>query len=263
MKSITVLLLLLAAPSLFGQDSLWTSALMKEFTFPTEYGGNDLSLERGWKKMLPDPPLVASPFDLRADGVFRDQSPDPEGTDSSQTLAHRRLLPENMSFMERGLWGENGFFRKIGIAGPLSVESRKEELSARRTMLTMHQVGGVVTLGLMVSAVYCGQQVLNGHRGYRSWHQGFVTGTIIAYSTTGLLAVLSPPPLIRRDEFSTITLHKTLAWVHFVGMVVTPILGASLHHNHTLNYDQLARYHQISAYITASALLASMLVITF
>jgi hypothetical protein len=42
--------------------------------------------------------------------------------------------PENLSFMERGLWGESGFFRSIGIPGALTQEPQKSELSAQRTM---------------------------------------------------------------------------------------------------------------------------------
>jgi hypothetical protein len=186
--------------------------------------------------------------------------------DSAQTAPKRRLLPENMSFLERGLWGEHGFLRSIGIASPLTPEARKSELSLRRTMLTMHQIGGFVTLGLMATTVYYGQKSLDNisspnYRSYRNNHQTFVALTIGSYSLTGLLAILTPPPLIRRDEFSTTTLHKTLAWVHFVGMVVTPIIGASLHSR--LNDDQRARFHQYSAYITTAALATSLIVITF
>jgi hypothetical protein len=174
-----------------------------------------------------------------------------------------RLLPANISWMENGLWGESGLVRKIGIAGPLTPETRKGELAVRRTMLTMHQIGGFVTLGLMWATVYYGQRTLDAGdpRDLRNTHASYVTATIISYGVTGLLAILSPPPLIRRDEVSTTTIHKMLAWVHFIGMVVTPIIGASLHNS--MSYDQQVRYHQISAYVTAAALTASFVVITF
>lgn len=191
-------------------------------------------------------------------------------TDSSQVDSlppppKPRLLPTNMSFLERGLWDENGLLRSMGIAAQLTPESRKSELALRRTMLTIHQIGGFVTLGLMGTAVWYGQHTLDhpAVRTYRNMHQTFVAATIISYSATGLLAVLTPPPLIRRDEVSTTTIHKTLAWIHVAGMILTPILGASLHRSHTLNYDQLARFHQISAYVTTATLAASMIVITF
>lgn len=179
------------------------------------------------------------------------------------TLSSSRLLPGNMSWMERGLWGENGLVRKVGIASPLSPETRKGELAVRRTMLTTHQIGGFVTLALLGTTVYYGQQALNNptNRGYRSTHTNLVTASIISYSATGLLAVLSPPPLIRRDEVSTTTIHKMLAWVHFAGMVITPIIGSTL--RHSMNYDQQARFHQVSGYITTAALAASLIVVTF
>ncbi|HVN48685.1 MAG TPA: hypothetical protein VMU30_07675 [Bacteroidota bacterium] len=192
--------------------------------------------------------------------VFEPLPPLP-ADDSLPMMVKPRLLPENISFMEKGLWGEDGLFRTTGIASPLTPESRKSELSLRRTMLVAHQIGGFVTLGCMISAIYFGQKILNGDRGYVTNHKIFVTATITSYSLTGLLAVLSPPPLIRRNESSTITIHKTLAWVHFTGMVLTPILGSMISRRAT--DSQIAHFHQISAYTTATALAASLIVITF
>jgi hypothetical protein len=210
------------------------------------------------------------PFLLRAGDAARsgfdtDDRPDavasPAAVDSAVTASRRRLLPEKISFMEKALWGESGFFRKIGLASELTPESRKSELQVRRTMLTMHQIGGFITLGSMVTACYFGQKIINGERGYRTNHQLAVTAAIISYSATGLLAVLSPPPLIRRDEISTTTIHKTLAWVHFLGMVVTPILGNMIGRH--ADFDHRAHIHQVSAYVTTATLALSMIVITF
>lgn len=65
----------------------------------------------------------------------------------------------------------------------------------------------------------------------------------------------------REDEVSTTTIHKVLAWVHFTGMVVTPILGASLHRN--FSGEQITRFHQISGYFTVAALATSLVIVTF
>jgi hypothetical protein len=101
--------------------------------------------------------------------------------DSLPQAPKRKLLPDNMSYMEKGLWGENGIFRSTGLASPLTPESRKSELSLRRTMLIAHQIGGFVTLGSMITACYFGQLLINnGDRGYRKNHQIFVTTTIIS-----------------------------------------------------------------------------------
>jgi len=212
--------------------------------------------------------LLAAGVSPARENYFRPDSASlfctPEDTVVADTGSHivkRKLLPDNMSFMEKGLWGEDGVMRKIGIASPLTPEVRKSELSLRRTMLTAHQIGGFTTLALMGTAAYFGQQIINGHNQYRGDHQTFVTATIISYGITGLLAILSPPPLIRRNEVSTTTIHKTLAWVHFAGMIVTPILGSMI--NRHASYDQRAHVHQVAAYITTATLALSMIVITF
>ena len=174
-----------------------------------------------------------------------------------------RLLPVNISFFERAMWGESGFFRSTGIASPLTPEVRKSELSVRRTMLTMHQIGGFVTLALMGTTVYYGQRYLDrADRTDRNMHQTFVAATIASYAATGLLAILSPPPVIRRDEISTTTIHKTLAWLHVAGMIITPILGASINRRGG-SFNSQAHFHQVSAYITTAVFAASMIIITF
>ena len=130
-------------------------------------------------------------------------------------------------------------------------------------MLSLHQIGGFVTLGLMGTTVYFGQRYLNdGRLSDRNTHTAFVAATLISYGTTAMLSVLSPPPLIRRDEVSTTSIHKTLAWIHFAGMVVTPLLGKAVARSGSSYYDK-ARVHQISAYITTAVFAASMIVVTF
>ncbi len=195
---------------------------------------------------------------------------DPTDADTLPRPLKPKLLPDNMSFMERGMWGEKGILRGVGIASPLTPEVRKHELAVRRTMLTMHQIGGFLTLGSMIAAVYFGQKSLNdqntGQRNdpYRSTHQELATSTIALYATTALLSVLSPPPLIRRDETSTTTIHKTLAWIHFAGMILTPIIGNTiLKRGPVGRYADLnqARFHQISAYATTAVFAASMIVV--
>jgi hypothetical protein len=211
--------------------------------------------------------------------VFRDEAGemtladgDSAAVDSLHPAVHRKLLPDNMSLMEKGLWGENGFVRTIGIASPLTPEVRKHELGIRRTMLTMHQIGGFLTLGSMLATIYYGQMSLNnrytGQRDdpYRNGHENFVAATIGLYGATGLLAILTPPPLIRRDETSTTTIHKTLAWIHVAGMILTPIIGQTiLKRGPAGRYADLtqARFHQVSAYITTAVFATSMIIVTF
>ncbi len=221
-----------------------------------------------------EPASISSPPMPFLSGIAREF---PEDVDSTQREflpppTKPKLLPDNMSFMEKAVWGESGILRSIGIASPLTPEVRKHELEVRRTMLTMHQIGGFLTLGSLIGTVYFGQKSLNdpytGQRQdpYRKAHQTFVTTTIALYGATGLLAVFSPPPLIRRDEMSTTTIHKTLAWLHFAGMVLTPIIGNTiLKRGPVGRYTDLnqARFHQISAYATTAVFAASMIVVMF
>jgi hypothetical protein len=178
-----------------------------------------------------------------------------------------RLQPENLGFFERNLWSENGLFRSLGIASPLTPESRKSELKLRRTMLVAHETSGFVTLGLMLTTIVYGQKVINqindNHPSLslRRTHIGFADATIATYSLTALLSLLSPPPVIRRDEMSTLSYHRALAWIHVTGIIITPIIAA-LAKRRGASYESTLRIHQVSGYITTTAFAASMIVIT-
>ena len=186
-----------------------------------------------------------------------------DNNDTTFVTTKPRLLPKNISFAENFLWGENGFFRKVGLSLPLTPEVRKHELEIRRTMLTAHQIGGFATLGLMLATVYYGQKVIDGQRQLGDTHQTLAGLTIASYTLTGLLAILSPPPLIRRDdEESTTTIHKTLAWLHVAGMIITPILASYIGGHKSFNIDK-AHVHQIAGYLTTAVFAASLIVVTF
>ena len=191
---------------------------------------------------------------------------DSANTDEEKTA--RRLLPEDMSWMEKFLWGAHGIFR----SGELTPQKRKSELALRRTMLTWHQRLGITTWFLMSATVLAGQLTLNGNRKYRDWHSPLADATIIGYSATALLAILSPPPLIRRsEEHDTVFWHKLLAFVHAAGMIALPILANSIVRRSRFNGVRgpkrfnmaRARAHQITAYVTYTAFTASIITIFF
>lgn len=184
--------------------------------------------------------------------------------DSLYSQPKQQLLPDKISFMEKFLWGENGLVRKIGVEPPLTVPVREREIKIRRSMLIAHQIGGFTTLALMLAAAYYGQRTIdaNGNRSLGRIHSSLIGATIASYTATGLLAVLSPPPLIRGHEGGTTGIHKTLAWIHLIGMIVTPILANNIAGRKFFNMDK-AHIHQISGYITTAVFATSMLVITF
>jgi len=181
----------------------------------------------------------------------------------------RQLLPETLSPGEHLLWGEHGLMRTEG-GFPLTEESREREMGLRRGMLTAHQIGGFTTLALMIATVTLGQMTLDGHPRLGDYHGTLANVTIFSYAVTGSLALLTPPPLVRRNEWSTVSIHKGLAWIHVTGMILTPLLADGVaEHEHgdrtspkVINRDK-ARIHQISGYITTAAFGAAMLVVTF
>lgn len=167
------------------------------------------------------------------------------------------------------MWGEHGMMRWTGLF-PLTEESREKELGLRRTMLTVHEIGGFITLGTMLTTVVYGQLTLNGYKSLGDTHKNWASATIASYFVTAGLSLLSPPPSIRRKEWSTISIHKGLALIHFSGMVLTPLLadGVAMNERGTgktgLQIDRdKARIHQISGYITTVAFASAMAVITF
>jgi hypothetical protein len=195
-----------------------------------------------------------------------------EASPEGDTLAQEekpKLLPDQISFGEKLFWGEHGIFRGLGIASPLTPEVRKHELTVRRAMLTMHQIGGFLALASMIGTAWTGQRTIDlpRNRNLRNAHQKMIVATITTYSITGLLSILSPPPLIRRDEGGTTSIHKLLAWFHVAGMILTPIIGSRVSQRGTkgslgINVDN-AHFHQYAGYITTAIFAASMIVITF
>ncbi len=189
-------------------------------------------------------------------------------TEAEQDAQARRLLPEDMSWMENILWGVHGVF----TSEPLDRTERKNELGLRRTMLTWHQRLGLTTWVLMGATVLAGQLTLNGNERFRSVHSPLADATIIGYSATALLAILAPPPLIRREgEHGTVFYHKLLAWVHAAGMILLPILANNIF-VHSFEKGARgprqidvarARAHQITGYITFATFTASVLTIVF
>lgn len=222
-----------------------------------------------------------------SEGLFRDVTVSDSVTESAESILRTpisaedstrrpglRLVPEGLSPVESILWGENGLLRSTGIA-PLTPQSRMTELKVRRAMLTAHQLAGYVTLGLLIPTIIQGQKDLKNwsdassglapfSRSINRSHKSLGEWTFISYMTTASFAILAPPPLIRRDDWDTIKWHKTLAWIHFTGMIALPILGSLAYHAQTAEQAKTLRtIHQITGYTTAAAFSFSMLILTF
>lgn len=177
------------------------------------------------------------------------------------------LLPTSMPGYKRVFWGENGWMRRKGFA-PLTMENREKEIEARRKMLRTHQTMGYITSALMVATMITGDRtheakLANGSIGRRDdpakkLHSVTVGVMGASYVATGVLSILSPPPLIiRKDKgFSNIKVHRALAVVHLSGMFINGVFAEALAEDHNA-------FHRAVGYVTAGSLLGAMIVMKF
>lgn len=161
------------------------------------------------------------------------------------------LLPERMLFTQKLLWGEKGLMRKTGLS-PLNRKQRVKELKWRKSMLTVHQALGYVTLAGMITQGVIGGELYNGNYDLKDTHEAlgnFVTAT---YFTGAALSLFSPPPLIsaRKEGLSGARAHKWLATVHLSAMIAT------------LHYKERDKsLHRASAYTAVGAFATATLVL--
>lgn len=161
------------------------------------------------------------------------------------------LLPERMLFTQKLLWGEKGLMRKTGLS-PLDRKQRVKELNWRKSMLTVHQALGYVTLAGMITQGVIGGKLYNGNYNLKDTHEAlgnFVTAT---YFTGAALSLFSPPPLIsaRKEGLSGARAHKWLATVHLSAMIAT------------LHYKERDKsLHRASAYTAVGAFATATLVL--
>ena len=105
--------------------------------------------------------------------------------------------------------------------------AREQALLDRRShMLKIHQRLGLITIAplgatLITSAFAGGRQT---SRASRDAHAALGTATVGMYFTTAYFAIRAPK-IPGTKTRGPIRLHKTLAWIHGPGMVLTPILG--------------------------------------
>lgn len=168
------------------------------------------------------------------------------------------LLPSRLGPVESLLWSEAGWMRRA-FDFPLTQEGRIREMELRRDLLGLHQLGGFITMAGLVGTVVLGQQVYNGQRDRAQMHGALAITTVGFYLATAMLSLFTPPPAIRRDEWSSVSTHKFLGALHFTGMMLTPVLGRMVADDR----DDLRRFHLISGYATTAVFGASLLVITF
>jgi hypothetical protein len=127
-----------------------------------------------------------------------------------------------MPLSKKLFWGEKGIVRKLNLAP----NSRIEELKLRSEMLQLHQKLGLLNLGLLSYQMYLGSSMYEGdHRDYGTSHKYLGYSTFSVYMLTAGLQFLSPPAFRYSKGYSSIKIHRYLSYIHFVGMILTPISG--------------------------------------
>ena len=170
------------------------------------------------------------------------------------------LLPKKMLFTQRIFWGEHGLLRG---ASPLNAVNREKELKLRRGMLVTHQVLGFATLGGMIGQGIVGSRLYNAkgdkYSNLKDIHEGLGVAVNFTYSTTAIMSLFTPPPLINRDKkASSIRIHKWLAVLHMSGMIATNVLAGMIEYR-----PNLKPYHRAAAYTTFASYGAAVIAIKF
>jgi hypothetical protein len=116
----------------------------------------------------------------------------------------------------------------LGITPSQAKGNAQEQalLDRRSHMLKIHQRLGLITIAplgatLVTSAFAGGRQT---SRTSRDLHAALGTTTVGMYFTTAYFAIRAPK-IPGTKTRGPIRLHKTLAWIHGPGMILTPILG--------------------------------------
>jgi hypothetical protein len=147
----------------------------------------------------------------------------------------------------------------------------QSEISRRRTLLRLHQIGGFATLATMTATVVLGQlNYIDKYGGggdigtYQTTHRLVAYTAAGVFAATGILAVLAPNPFEKPLRLDTATLHKASMIVATAGLATQIVLGIlTAGKEGTLAQRDFALAHQIVGYTTLAATAAGFLVLTF
>ena len=123
-------------------------------------------------------------------------------------------------------------------------------LNKRSHMLKIHQRLGLITTVPLIATLFTGG--LAGGKSTssttRDLHATLGSVTAGMYFTTAYFSIFAPriPGTVSRGP---IRLHKTLAWIHGPGMILTPILGA-------IAFDQKSRGEKVHGIASAHGAVA-------
>ncbi|MHB8420960.1 MAG: hypothetical protein ACYDCL_23055 [Myxococcales bacterium] len=171
--------------------------------------------------------------------------------------------------------GDDMNFELLPEAPKASTAEQKKIAAAfrtRRTMLLLHQGFGIATVLGMVGTVIFGQLNYSDKFAgapqtgqWEIWHDWFEAGTVLTFATAGLLALLAPVPIEKKNEgIDTVTLHKYSMLVATVGMAAEVVLGIlTVSREGFTDQATLATAHLVIGYATAGALATGVTVLFF
>lgn len=129
-------------------------------------------------------------------------------------------------------------------------------LNKRSHMLQIHQKLGLITLFPMIATVAVSFRAHGRHTtaSARDLHIALGSATAALYFATAYYA-LAAPKVKGVKPRGPIRFHRAMAWIHFPGMILTPILGAMAESqlNQGERVHGAAKYHGDVAMVTAIA----------
>jgi hypothetical protein len=132
----------------------------------------------------------------------------------------------------------------------------QERLDRRTHMLKIHQRLGLITTVPLLATVFSGSFAGGKDTGStgRNVHAALGGATAGLYFATAYFAIFAPK-IAGTPTRGPIRLHKTLAWIHGPGMILTPILGIMAYNQERRGekVHGIASAHGPVGYVTAAA----------
>jgi hypothetical protein len=150
-------------------------------------------------------------------------------------------------------------------------EELDRELRARRKMLQLHQLGGMLMLASLGATVVFGElNYIDKYGGggdtgrWYTWHTVSAITSAVLFAGTGALALFAPSPLEKRSRLDTAMLHRIAMGVATAGMVTQVVLGfVTAGKGGSISQRDYALAHQIVGFATFGATAVGFGVLTF
>jgi hypothetical protein len=145
----------------------------------------------------------------------------------------------------------------LGLGQVKSDPAEQARLDKRSHMLKMHQRFGLITIAplaatLISSGLASGKSTSSTGR---DLHAALGVTTVSLYSITAYYAIFAPK-IAGTPKRGPIRLHRSLAFVHGTGMILTPILGA-------MAFDQKSKGEKVHGIASAHGAVAAITGISY